>query len=195
AMEISVFAIHPNLEVGFLDENGALLRATLQLSGQHNLQNAKTAIAVGKYFKVPGLEIVKGLAGYRSSNHRSQMMKHRDVHFYWDAYNANPSSVEAALAGFSADHVANDAVVILGEMLELGEVTPAAHRQVALRAGQVARTVVLVGSAMKAVAEEIERPWFADSDQLAKWFWRQDWTGKTVFVKGSRGNRLEQLLA
>ncbi|MEM1358294.1 MAG: UDP-N-acetylmuramoyl-tripeptide--D-alanyl-D-alanine ligase, partial [Bacteroidota bacterium] len=79
AMEVSVFAVHPNLVVGFLDENGVLLRATLELSGRHNLQNAKTAIAVGKYFKVPGAEIVKGLEGYHSSNHRSQLLEHRDV--------------------------------------------------------------------------------------------------------------------
>lgn len=195
AMEIQVFGVHPHIEVGFLDEHGTLLRATLQLSGRHNLQNVNTAIGVGKYFKVPGAEIVAGLEGYRSSNHRSQLLAHRGVQFYWDAYNANPSSVEAALAGFSADHAASSAVIVLGEMLELGEVSPVAHRQVALRAGQVARTVVLVGRAMEAVAKEFERPWFADSKQLAEWFWRQDWKGKIVFVKGSRGNRLEHLLA
>ncbi len=59
-----------------------------------------------------------------------------------------------------------------------------------MRAG----TVVLVGAAMQEVAAAFERPWFTDSEALAEWFWQQDWTGKTVFVKGSRGNRLECLL-
>ncbi|MEM6769216.1 MAG: UDP-N-acetylmuramoyl-tripeptide--D-alanyl-D-alanine ligase [Bacteroidota bacterium] len=195
AMEIELLRLHPNIEVGFLDEHGTRLTALVQLSGRHNFQNVKTAIGVGKYFKVPGLEIVKALKGYVSDNHRSQQLSHRGVAFYWDAYNANPSSVEAALASFTQNCQPQDAVIVLGEMLELGEVAPAAHRRVALRAGQAGRTVLLVGTAMEAVAAEFNRPWFADSKALADWFWRQDWTGKTVFVKGSRGNKLERLLA
>lgn len=194
-MEIQVFAVHPEIEVGFLSGGGESLRCRVHLSGYHNLQNVKTAIAVGKYFKVPGREIVAALEAYRSANHRSQALRHRDVNFYWDAYNANPSSMEAALAGFAADHRPEASVAILGEMLELGDAAAAAHRRIALRAGQAAQTVVLVGEGMQAVAAEFARPWFANSTELAKWFWAQDWSGKTVFVKGSRGNRLEQLLA
>jgi UDP-N-acetylmuramoyl-tripeptide--D-alanyl-D-alanine ligase len=193
-METKVFAVHPQLEVGFMDEGGDLLRCTVALSGRHNLQNVKAAIAVGKYFKVPCTEIAIALSEYRSDNHRSQLLEHSGVHFYWDAYNANPSSVEASLAGFNHDYPANKAAVILGEMLELGEAAPAAHRRVALRAGQVARTVVLVGPTMAAAAREFDRPWFGDSEALSAWFWQQDWRGATVFVKGSRGNRLERLL-
>ena len=193
-MEVKVHTLHPNIEVGFLDEHGEEHRAVLKLSGRHNLQNVKAAIGVGKYFKVPGTEIVKGLEGYRSANHRSQLLEHRGVRFYWDAYNANPSSVEAALTSFAADHPALDAVVVLGEMLELGQAAPAAHRRAVLRAGQTARTVVLTGPAMEAPAREFDRPWFANSTALAEWFWGRDWTGKTIFVKGSRGNKLERLL-
>lgn len=194
AMEVRLLADHPNIEVGFLNAEEELIRCTVHLSGRHNFQNVKTAVAVGKYFKVPAAEIARALADYRSDNHRSQTLVHRDVRFYWDAYNANPSSVEAALAGFAADHAANDSVVILGEMLELGEAAAAAHRRVVLRAGQTARMVVLVGEAMREVAGEFNRPWFPDSLSLKEWFRGQDWAGKTVFVKGSRGNRLEVLL-
>lgn len=193
--EIKVYRLHPTIEIGFLDEGGDLQRCEVQLSGRHNLQNVKAAVGVGKYFKVPGKEIVAGLSAYRSANHRSQVLEHKGIPFYWDAYNANPSSVVAALRSFATDHEATDAVVILGEMLELGEAAPAAHRRVVLRAGQAARTVILVGQDMADVAREFDRPWFADSVALADWFWSQDWTGKTVFVKGSRGNQLERLLA
>ncbi|MFT5998971.1 MAG: UDP-N-acetylmuramoyl-tripeptide--D-alanyl-D-alanine ligase [Neolewinella sp.] len=193
-METQVFALHPQLEVGFMDGRGKLLRCTVALSGQHNLQNVKAAIAVGKYFKVPCTEIAIALSEYRSANHRSQLLEHSGVHFYWDAYNANPSSVEASLSGFGQDYPANKAAVVLGEMLELGGAAPAAHRRVVLRAGQVAQTVVLVGPAMAAAAREFDRPWFADSEALNAWFWQQDWADITVFVKGSRGNRLERLL-
>lgn len=194
AISVRLLNLHPAIEVAFLNESGDSVTVTVQLSGRHNFQNVKTAIAVGKYFKVRASEIARALEAYRSDNHRSQVLNHRGVSFYWDAYNANPSSVEAALSGFSADHTPNDSVVILGEMLELGEASPAAHRRVALRAGQVARTVVLVGEAMRSVASEFERPWFADSSELARWFWTMDWSGKTVFVKGSRGNKLERLI-
>lgn len=193
-METKVYALHPQLEVGFLDETGKLLRCTVALSGRHNLQNVKAAIAVGKYFKVPGRDIAAALTDYRPANHRSQTLEHRGVRFYWDAYNANPSSVEASLAGFAQDHDPAQAVVVLGEMLELGDAAPAAHRRVVLRAGQAARTVILTGPAMQAVAAEFDRPWFADSALLAAWFWEQDWADKTIFVKGSRGNQLERLL-
>lgn len=195
AMEIKLVQLHPYIIVHFLSEEGENLTANVRLSGRHNFQNIKTAIGVGKYFKVPGVKIVRALEAYRSENHRSQELTYGGVSFYWDAYNANPSSVEAALDGFSFDYPPQRAVIILGEMLELGDISPAAHRQAALRAGQAGETVLLVGKAMEAVADEFNRPWFADSQQLATWFWRQNWAGKTVFVKGSRGNQLEKLLA
>ena len=193
-MEVKVFSTNPQVAIGFLDEGGQMLRCSTTLSGRHNLQNIKSAVAVGKYFKVPCVEIAAALEGYRSNNHRSQELEHRGVSFYWDAYNANPSSVEAALRAFHQAHAPLDAVVILGEMLELGEAAPAAHRRAALRASQVAGTVLLTGKEMAAAAKEFDRPWFEDIAALQEWFWNQDWTGKTVFVKGSRGNKLERLL-
>lgn len=194
AISIRLVSVHPEIEVEFLDEEGKTVHAKLNLSGKHNFQNVKTAVAVGKYFKVPAAEIALALAAYRSENYRSQELSHRGVDFYWDAYNANPSSMEAALEGFALDHTPEEAVIVLGEMLELGEAAPAAHRRIALRAGQVGRTVILVGEAMQEVAREFDRPWFANSKTLSTWFWLQDWTGKVVFVKGSRGNKMENLI-
>ncbi len=192
-MEIRRDGLSPTVSVAFLSD-GELISATTQLSGQHNLQNIKTAIAVGKYFKVPGRQIAAALREYAPENHRSQWLTHRGIRFYWDAYNANPSSVAAALESFATLSEPAASVVVLGEMRELGEASAAAHRRVALRAGQVARTVLLVGEGMRSTAEEFDRPHFTDSSVLKDWFWAQDWTDKQVFVKGSRGNRLERLL-
>ena len=193
-MEVLTHQIHPTVQVSFLDEHRALVRADTQLNGKHNLQNVKSAVAVGKYFKVPGTKIRTALEDYRSANYRSQRLLHREVNFYWDAYNANPSSVIAALEGFAAGRQPGELVVILGEMLELGPTAAAAHRRVVLRAGQLARTVLLVGEQMEAVAREFDRPYFADSEVLRQWFWQQHWKDREVFVKGSRGNHLERLL-
>jgi UDP-N-acetylmuramoyl-tripeptide--D-alanyl-D-alanine ligase len=192
-MEIRRDGLSPTVSVAFLSD-GELISATTQLSGQHNLQNIKTAIAVGKYFKVPGRQIAAALREYAPENHRSQWLTHRGIRFYWDAYNANPSSVAASLESFATLSEPAASVVVLGEMRELGEASAAAHRRVALRAGQVARTVLLVGEGMRSTAEEFDRPHFTDSSVLKDWFWAQDWTDKQVFVKGSRGNRLERLL-
>lgn len=194
-MEVKTLALHPYVEVAFLTGHGDLVEAITKLGGKHNLQNVKSAVTVGKYFKVPGRAIAAALAEYAPANHRSQWLDHAGVNFFWDAYNANPTSVIEAMTAFAAGTDPDAAVVILGEMLELGEVAAAAHRRVALRAGQLARTVLLVGAQMEAVAREFERPYFSDSRELRDWFWAQDWTGKRVFVKGSRGNRLEVLLS
>ena len=194
-IEIKLRATHPTLQLTFLDAAGRPVDCELRISGRHNLQNAKTAVAVGRYFKVPAADIAAALAAYAPTNQRSQSLSVGGVDFLWDAYNANPSSVLAALAAFARGRDPLRNVVILGEMLELGAAAPAAHRRVALRAGQVARRVLLVGEQMRPVAREFDRPFFADAAALRDWFWRQDWSGQRVFVKGSRGNRLEELIA
>lgn len=193
-MEVKTIQVQPHTKVEFLSGGGEVITAEIALSGRHNLQNIKAAIAVGKYFKVPGKKIAFALSNYRSENQRSQAMVHRAVSFYWDAYNANPSSVTASLDAFGESHEPNTCAVVLGEMLELGEVSAEAHRRVVFKAGKIADTVVLVGEAMQEAAREFERPWFPNSIALTEWFWGQDWSGRTVFVKGSRGNKLEQLL-
>ena len=194
AMEIKVESVHPVIQVAFLDKAGATVTTTVRLSGRHNLQNVKAAIAVGKYFKVPATKIAAALAGYQPDNHRSQLLKFRGVDFFWDAYNANPSSVAAALEAFSRNYARGSSAVVLGEMLELGDAAPSAHREIVKRAGATATPVALVGPAMREAAEASGHEWFANSEELARWFWQQHWEGKTVFVKGSRGNKLERLL-
>ena len=195
AIEVKVHRVHPSIEVSYLDAAGAEITTEVQLNGRHNLQNVKAAIAVGKYFKVPAAEIAAGLADYRSANHRSQYLQERGVRFYWDAYNANPSSVVAALDAFAEDHARREAVIILGEMLELGDASAGAHDDVVAHARKLAETIVLVGPAMEASAFKYGCPWFADSQELATWFWQLNWSNRTIFVKGSRGNRLERLLS
>ena len=195
AIEIRVHRVHPSIKVGYLDGAGEEVTTVIQLNGRHNLQNVKAAITVGKYFKVPAADIAAGLAAYRSANHRSQYLLERGVRFYWDAYNANPSSVVAALDAFAEDHARRDAVIILGEMLELGDASVAAHHDVVAHARRLAETIVLVGPAMEASAVKYGCPWFVDSQELSDWFWGLSWQDRTIFVKGSRGNRLERMLA
>lgn len=194
AIEIGLLRSHPNCRVTFLDTEGEYLTADTQLPGRHNFENIKAAIAVGKYFKVPGRLIATALEQYQSENARSQRLEHKGVHFFWDAYNANPSSVRAALDAF-VQLEQTPKMAILGEMLELGEEAETLHVEIAEYAlGLGIDQLVLVGPAFQTVAEQLGLPYFAKSQSLSDWFWIQDRKKHLVFVKGSRGVALEKLL-
>lgn len=193
-MEAKLLATQPNVRVAFLAENGSLLEVETQLPGAHNFQNILAAIAVAKYFKVPGQKIATALAAYVPSNNRSQRLRHREVDFLLDAYNANPSSVAATLRTFAGLSKGRGAAV-LGEMLELGEETPAAHRRIAVLAGELGLDpVILVGPAFAESARQLGLRHFPDTASLKPWFWNQNWQNQLVLLKASRGVGLEQLL-
>lgn len=193
-MEVQVLQLHPNIRYAFLDEKRELVSGDSHLSGQHNFQNILTAVAVAKYFKVPGHHILTAIADYVPSNNRSQQAEKNGIRFYLDAYNANPSSMEATLRNFSAVATTPRAV-ILGDMLELGPTTRAEHQRI----GELARQqgydrTILVGPLFAPIAAQLQVPHFADVAALRDWFWQQDWAGYTVLLKASRGIALDKLL-
>lgn len=193
-IEAKLLTVHPNVSVAFLAEDGVLLETRSRLPGAHNFQNILTALAVGKYFKVPGRQIAAAIEAYQPAHNRSQWMRHREVDFFLDAYNANPSSVAATLRTFS-DLRGGRGVVVLGEMLELGSDAPDAHRRIAELARQLGfETVILVGTAFAEAATAFGFRHFSDTPELRSWFWQQDWSHRTVLLKGSRGVGLEKLL-
>ncbi|MCB0638787.1 MAG: UDP-N-acetylmuramoyl-tripeptide--D-alanyl-D-alanine ligase [Lewinella sp.] len=194
-MEIVCRGIHPHIQVAFLGEGARLYEAKSQLSGVHNLQNIKTAIAVGKYFKVPATVIVEAIEGYVPANNRSQWLERGGVRYFLDAYNANPSSMAASLDNFARQSHPHRAV-ILGDMLELGEESEAAHRRIAEQAvGLGFSKVILVGPHFRAAAESLGLPHYADVAALKAAWDREDHAGQTILLKGSRGMALEGLLA
>ncbi|MEO0627272.1 MAG: UDP-N-acetylmuramoyl-tripeptide--D-alanyl-D-alanine ligase [Bacteroidota bacterium] len=193
-IEVGLLRSHPNCRVVFLDEHGEHFTADTQLPGKHNFENIKAAVAVGKYFKVPGHAIASALENYRSENARSQRLQHRGVNFFWDAYNANPTSVKAALDAFALLEQKPKAA-ILGEMLELGEESEDLHKELARYAQQLdIEQLLLVGDAYKKVSTELGLPFFSNSQLLKDWFWEQDWEAHLIFVKGSRAVALEALI-
>jgi UDP-N-acetylmuramoyl-tripeptide--D-alanyl-D-alanine ligase len=194
-MEAKLLATHPNVRVAFLGEGGQLLEVTTHLPGAHNFQNILAAIAVAKYFKVPGRKIAAALAAYVPSNNRSQRLRYREVDFLLDAYNANPSSVAATLRTF-AELSQGRGAAVLGEMRELGAEAPAAHQRIAVLARELGLDpVILVGPAFAATAERLGLRYFPDTAALKEWFWQQDWRGRFVLLKASRGVALEGVLA
>ena len=90
------------------------------LYGSYNLSNIAAAFAVANYFKVPFSKIQKGIASYRATNNRSQILNQGTNTIILDAYNANPTSMKAALESFFTQFDSKR-VLILGDMLELGD--------------------------------------------------------------------------
>lgn len=194
-IEIKLLQTHPYIQYAFFNEEGELVQGEAQLSGLHNFRNIMTAVAVGKYFKVPCQKIQAAIAAYLPSNNRSQILVQAGIHFLLDAYNANPNSMAASLESFSKTEATHKAV-LLGAMFELGSESPEEH----LRIAQLAQSydfqeVIVVGKEFEAAATALQLRYFQDVDALSHWFWQQNWQDYHVLLKGSRGMRMERLIA
>ncbi|MBI1226421.1 MAG: UDP-N-acetylmuramoyl-tripeptide--D-alanyl-D-alanine ligase [Bacteroidetes bacterium] len=192
--EVKLVSELPFLEVGFLNENGEILHAKSQLIGQYNFNNLMTAVAIGKYFKVPGHKIKAAIENYHPSNNRSQLKHIGTNMFILDAYNANPTSMRTAIDSFSK-MPAPRKVAILGAMKELGEYSQAEHLAVAEQAkGSGFEQVILVGGEFEEAATATGAILFENTPQLKAWFSAQAFNGTHFLVKGSRSIGLERLV-
>ena len=172
---------------------------TTNLVGSYNADNVMAAIAVGMHFGVTFEDACAAVAAYVPSNNRSQMTATERNTLIVDAYNANPTSMDAALTNFS-NVEAPTKIALLGDMLELGEESYQEHVTVikkALESGldNVCFVGAEFGKALDAVPETPKVKWFADSQSLADWLAEQNITGATVLIKGSRGTRMEKTIA
>ncbi len=163
-----------------------------QLVGEYNLPNVLAAVAVGKHFGVNDTNIRLAIAGYSPGNSRSQLVEKDSNRFVLDAYNANPTSMKAAIENF-AKLPDPGKVLILGAMAELGAETEQEHRELlALIARFPWKEVVLVGEPFLRLAPPF--PTFRDSLEAAEWFHKQGFRNTCFLVKGSRSTRMERIL-
>ena len=165
------------------------------LVGSYNADNVMAAIAVGKQFGVTLEEAVKAIEAYIPSNNRSQMNKTERNTLIVDAYNANPTSMAAALENFS--NVSADCkVAMLGDMLELGEDSLQEHKAIiasALSKGFC--KVYFVGKEFGAAAIETDGvQFFQTSDELTEYLAANPVENATILIKGSRGTRMEKVI-
>lgn len=188
----------------FSDEKHPFLRILCRgvlintnLVGSYNADNVMAAIAVGVHFGVSFEDAVKAIEAYVPSNNRSQMTKTENNTLIVDAYNANPTSMAAALENFS-NVSAKCRIAMLGDMLELGEDSAAEHKSVvqsALSRGFC--KVFFVGKefgAVSSVADGSSAMFFNTSDELAEYLRANPVKDATVLIKGSRGTRMEKVL-
>ena len=177
---------------------GGLLINT-NLVGSYNADNVMAAIAVGVHFGISFEDAVKAIEAYVPSNNRSQMTKTERNTLIVDAYNANPTSMAAALENFSNVSAANK-VAMLGDMLELGDESLNEHKSVITSAlGRGLTCVYFVGDEFGKAAAEMSldaenAKFFKTSADLASYLATDPLSDATVLIKGSRGTRIEKVI-
>ena len=185
-------AEHPYLRIA-LSESEVI---ETNLVGSYNADNVMAALAVGRQFGVSEEDAVKAVEAYVPSNNRSQMTRTERNTLIVDAYNANPSSMEAALTNFA--NVESDfKVAMLGDMLELGEDSVEEHVKVVQKAKSAGLCkVFFVGGEFAKAVEKTAGDFmcFATSQELADWLSDNPLDGATVLIKGSRGTRMEKVI-
>ncbi|MEY4935434.1 MAG: hypothetical protein RIS64_1793 [Bacteroidota bacterium] len=193
-LETVLKGAHPFLTVVFLNGKNRSVTVKTQLVGVYNFNNIQTAIAVGRYFKVPSLKIKAALESYVPSNNRSQIVKRGDATILLDAYNANPSSMRGALQNL-AQMPFKTKIAILGDMRELGTDSLAEHEAILKLAQSFDfQQVITVGLEFGKVHASIENH-FDTSIAVRNWFQNKSLDATTcVLIKGSRGMKLEILL-
>jgi UDP-N-acetylmuramoyl-tripeptide--D-alanyl-D-alanine ligase len=166
---------------------------TTQLVGEYNLPNILAAVAVGKYFKVPDEKIKSALESYTPSNSRSQLVTKGSNTFILDAYNANPSSMKAAIENF-AKMQGEKKVLLLGGMMELGNESVAEHQAIINVINNYSwEAVVLVGGDYHKLQHSYIN--LENSLQAKEWFLQQQFEHTQALIKGSRSMQMEKVLS
>ncbi|WP_153796836.1 UDP-N-acetylmuramoyl-tripeptide--D-alanyl-D-alanine ligase [Foetidibacter luteolus] len=163
-----------------------------QLVGDYNLPNVLCAIAVAMHFNVPEEKIKAAIENYVPSNSRSQLLEKGTNKIILDAYNANPTSMKAAIENFAHLH-ANNKILLLGGMMELGEDSIKEHAALIDIIGRYSwKNVVLVGGDFGKLLQPYQ--YFADSKQAGDWLRGQQLQNCYLLVKGSRSMQMEKVL-
>ena len=185
--QIKSLGANPFVKLAF--EN---LEINTQLTGAYNFPNCAIAVLIGKYFNVPHEEIQEALESYVPDNNRSQILKHQEHTILLDAYNANPTSMEAALESF-AKMQATEKIVFLGDMFELGEDALKEHQYIAQVAKRLNfKNVYLVGEHFNSVTTDYKT--FPSFEALKNSIELSTMKPATILIKGSRGMAMERLL-
>lgn len=179
-----------------IDLGGRVISTSLV--GAYNADNVMAAIAVGEYFGVSREAAIEAVESYVPSNNRSQMVRTDRNTLIVDAYNANPTSMAAALANF-ANVQSDSKVAMLGDMLELGEDSVAEHIRIVQNAIETGLSqVCFVGAEFAKALNEVECPAlyrsFQTSLELAEHLDKEPLSDSVVLIKGSRGTRMEKVI-
>ncbi len=168
-----------------------------KLIGNYNFENILAAARIGLHFQIDPLAIQKAIECYLPSNNRSQLITQGSNKLIMDAYNANPTSMMAALKNFTAMNHAGK-IVILGDMLELGGQSAMEHQKIVdFLQTQELEKVLLVGPEFeKTQTNALKAEKFDHVELLTDYLYQQKpLANKLILIKGSRGIKLERVLS
>ena len=173
-------------------KDGKSYQVQTQLIGEYNFPNALAAITIGRFFGVEDAKINEALAGYTPQNNRSQLKKTDDNTLIIDAYNANPTSMMAALQNFRNMEVPHK-MLILGDMRELGAESAAEHQKIADYLKECAfEKVWLVGDQFAAAEHSFQT--YPNVQEVIKELEADKPKGYTILIKGSNGIKLSSVV-
>lgn len=194
-VEGRVSEVNPFLQVQWReDDDYPWHTVQTRLIGAYNIANVRAAISVGLHFGVPVEDINAALEAYQPTNSRSELRETGRNSLIVDAYNANPTSMAAALDNFDFIEKPHK-MVILGEMRELGADSKKEHQKIADRLlGTGLEKIWLVGSEFQQVASGNGNiRVFASVEEVKACLTEEPLEGYTILIKGSNGTRLFQL--
>ena len=164
------------------------------LIGEYNFSNIGAAIAIGSYFNVQPNFIKEAIESYVPSNNRSQILHKGNNKIILDAYNANPTSMEAAIRNMDKLPVDNK-ILILGDMFELGNSSAVEHQTIVdLIESKDFEKVLLVGKNFYKTKNSAQLEKFKSFEDLKSNVHKLSFNNATILIKGSRGMALERVL-
>lgn len=167
------------------------------LFGSYNEANILAAITVGEYFSVPLFDIKVAIESYKPTLKRSELIKRDRYSLVLDCYNANPTSMTLALKDFCRITTPGSRIILIGDMLEMGTIEAAVHKEILELVRELVATedqVLVVGPRFNAFASQFSFQFFEMSDSTRVYFNTLPIDGKQIFVKASRGIKLEEVI-
>ncbi|MDX1903529.1 MAG: UDP-N-acetylmuramoyl-tripeptide--D-alanyl-D-alanine ligase [Thermonemataceae bacterium] len=179
--------------VSYISENQEIVNT--KLLGRYNFSNIATALCVGKFFAISPKDANEAVAEYEPQNNRSQVLRKENNILILDAYNANPSSMQEAIANIALMKQ-SPKVLILGQMNELGAFSETEHQKLGnFIAQQNFDLVVLFGEEMQQALKALPQAYFfVDKFSLHNWLIDKKIQNSLILIKGSRGAKMETVV-
>ncbi len=166
-----------------------------EIYGDYNFSNIAASITIGKFLDLSSSEIQKGLISFKNDSNRSEVINYGNNKLYLDAYNANPTSMKAAISNFE-NNILNNKILILGDMFELGDYSSKEHQKIIdFIDNKDYLKVYLVGENFydcQTQSKYFER--FKSTEEMLKSVKLIDFSLTNILIKGSRGIGLEKLI-
>jgi len=190
--------LHPIIEFSNDEFN---FTAKLQCQGLNFAYNAIAAASVGVHYNVPISDIQDALENFQPDNSESYgrglVEKIGDLLLINDTYNANPDSMNIALQTLQKYNHATKKIAVLGDMLELGEVSIDEHINVLKKAGEIANSIYVFGKEFKQASDKLNNSkikYFENKDELFESLKSEISSNTAILVKGSRGMKMEEIV-